>query len=271
MEDSDQLPTTQSLGIETAGTQKAEFTVRLTNYSKASRFSNTIKSKRFRFGTRTITATGKASDDVHPNVLCLRVMKTCFDQTLQSLFWLISGVTGPWLQNKFPEWFLPERIVLKSQKPNWEEEFDKELEAYHKLQPLQGTFIPRFFGMIQYNNICTLILSDIGGECLATPEGAVLDKRDLRVLLDRTFTSLADHGAYHDDMKLDNFHLVTDQGKDKIMAVDLESVEFDLSGEDLVTVAKGSIDWIIEQYENHLECMELDSVILPKRALRTLV
>ncbi|KAG5786215.1 hypothetical protein H9Q73_000155 [Fusarium xylarioides] len=90
-------------------------------------------------------------------------------------------------------------------------------------------------------------------------------------VLHQTFTSLADHGAYHDDMKLNNFHLVTDQGKDKIMAVNLESVEFDLSGEDLATVAKGSTDWIIEQYENHLECMELDSVILPKRALRTLV
>ncbi|CCT73232.1 uncharacterized protein FFB20_08566 [Fusarium fujikuroi] len=271
MENPDQLPTAQSFGIETAGIRKSETTVSLANCSKASRFANTIESKRFRFGTRTITASGESSDDVHPNVLRLRVMRTFFDRALQSLFWVISGATGQWLQNKFPEWFLPERIVLKSQKPNWEEEFDKELKAYHKLQPLQGTFIPRFFGMIQHNNIRTLILSDIGGECLATPEGAVLEKQDLRVLLDQTFTSLADHGAYHDDMKLDNFHLVTDEGKDKIMAVDLESVEFDLSGEDLTTVAKGSTEWIIEQYENHLECMELDSVILPKRALRTLV
>ncbi|KAG5771619.1 hypothetical protein H9Q72_001925 [Fusarium xylarioides] len=175
MEESDQLPTAQSLGLGTAGIRRAEITVSLANYSKASRFANRIESKRFRFGTQAITATGESSDDVHPNVLRLRVMKTCFDQALQSLFWVISGVTGPWLQNKFPEWFLPERIVLKSQKPNWEEEFDKELEAYHKLQPLQGAFIPRFFGIIQYNNTRTLILSDIG-ECLATPEGAVLEK-----------------------------------------------------------------------------------------------
>ncbi|KAF5714135.1 hypothetical protein FGLOB1_3635 [Fusarium globosum] len=270
MEDTKQTPTSRVFLTETAGTLGAGTTVSIANGSKASRFANTIESKRFQFGTRTITATGASSDDVHRNVLRLRVMETCFFRALQFLFWVISRATGPWLQNKFPEWFLPERIVLKSQKPNWEEEFDKELKAYHKLQLLQGTFIPRFFGMIQHNNIRTLILSDIGGECLATPEGAVLEKQDLRTLLDQTFTSLADHGAYHDDMKLDNFHLVTDQGKDKIMAVDLESVEFDLSGEGLATVAKGSTDWIIEQYENHLECMELDSVILPKRALRTL-
>ncbi|KAG5757248.1 hypothetical protein H9Q70_000099 [Fusarium xylarioides] len=99
MEESDQLPTAQSSGLGTAGIRRAETT-------------------RFRFGTRTITATGESSDDVHPNVLRLRVMKTCFDRALQSLFWVISGATGPWLQNKFPEWFLPEKIVLKSQKPN---------------------------------------------------------------------------------------------------------------------------------------------------------
>ncbi|KAI7765006.1 hypothetical protein LZL87_005719 [Fusarium oxysporum] len=271
MEDSGQIPTSQTFGTKAARMLEARTTVSFAIRSKTGRFANTTNSKRFRFGTRTITATGAPSDDEHPNVLRLRLMKTFLDRALQSLFWVISGASGPWLQNKFPEWFLSERIVLKSQKPNWEEEFDKELEAYHKLQPIQGIFIPRFYGMIQYNNIRTLILSDIGGECLATPEGAVLEKRDLRVLLDQTFTSLADHGAYHDDMKLDNFHLVTDQGKDKIMAVDLESVEFDLSGEDLASVAKGSTDWIIEQYESHLECMELDSVILPKRALRALV
>ncbi|EWY84526.1 hypothetical protein FOYG_11971 [Fusarium oxysporum NRRL 32931] len=255
MEDSGQIPTSQTFGTKTAGILEAQTTVSLAIRSKTGRFANTIKCKRFRFGTRTITAKVAPSDGEHPNVLRVQVLKTFLDRALQSLFWVISGATGPWLHNKFPEWFLPER----------------ELEAYHKLQPIQGIFIPRFYGMIQYNNIRTLILSDIGGECLATPEGAVLEKRDLRVLLDQTFTSLADHGAYHDDMKLDNFHLVTDQGKDKIMAVDLESVDFDLFGEDLATVAKGSTDWIIEQYESHLVCMELDSVILPKRALRALV
>ncbi|KAH7228441.1 uncharacterized protein BKA55DRAFT_583661 [Fusarium redolens] len=224
---------------------------------------------RFRFGTRTITARGGPADHCHHNVLCLRIQQTFLDRVVQSLFGVLSGAIGPWLQNKFPEWFLPERIVLKSQKPNWEEEFDKELEAYHKLQPLQGTVIPRFYGMIQFNDIRALILSDIGGDCLATPEGAVLDKQDLRPLLDQAFTSLADLGAYHDDIKLDNFHLVTDNGKDKIMVLDLESVSFELSGEDLSRVAKGTSNWLINQYDNHLECMEYDGMILPKRPLRT--
>jgi hypothetical protein len=123
--------------------------------------------------------------------------------------------------------------------------------------------------MIQFNDIRALILSDIGGNCLATPEGAVLDKQGLRPLLEQAFTSLADLGAYHDDIKLDNFHLVTDNGKDKIMVLDLESVGFELSGEDLSCVAKGNSNWLINQYDDHLECMEYDGMILPKRPLRT--
>lgn len=181
---------------------------------------------------------------------------------------MLSTVTGSWLQSKFPEWFIPENIVLKSQKPDWEDEFNRELIAYHKLSNIQGIIIPQLYGMIDYRNTRTLVLSDIGGHCLATPQGAVLDKEDLRPLLRQAFTSFAELGAYHDDTKLDNFHLVTKEGKDKIMVVDLESVCFDLSGEELASISNGDSAWLIEQYENHLECMEYDGVILPKRPLR---
>ncbi|KAF5620250.1 hypothetical protein F52700_11571 [Fusarium sp. NRRL 52700] len=235
-----------------------------------------LKHACFQFGTRSIATRGEPADHCHPNVLCLQIQHTLFDKVIKYLFGILSFLfhflsqeIDAKLQHKFPEWFLPDKIILKSQKPNWEEEFDKELEAYHKLQRLQGTVIPRFHGTIQFNNVSSMILSDVGGHCLSVPEGAVLEKEDLWLLLEQAHMAIADLGAYHDDIKLDNFHLVTDNGKDKIMILDLESVGFELSGEQLSHVAKGSAAWLIDQYEDHLKCMECDGIILPKRPLRT--
>ncbi|CAI6014153.1 unnamed protein product [Clonostachys chloroleuca] len=207
---------------------------------------------RFRFGSRSIQATGSASDFDHPH----------------SLFWIVSRAGGAWLQNRFPEWFLPERIVLKSQKNHWEDEFDQEVAAYDKLHRLQGISIPRLHGLIEYNHTRALILSDVGGFSLGTPEGAVLDKQDLDPLLCHALTSLTELGVCHDDTKLDNFLLVSDEGKDKVMIVDLESADFGLSEEDLAWTSKTKTNWLMRQYQNHLDCMEYDGVLLPKRPLR---
>ncbi|SCO92716.1 uncharacterized protein FRV6_16844 [Fusarium oxysporum] len=222
----------------------------------------------FRFGTRTIQATGSAADRCHPNVLLLRIEGTFVQYAIKFLCQVLSTVTGSWIESKFPEWFLPERIVLKFQKLNWEEEFDNELIAYHKLQPIQGLTIPKLFGITQYNNTRALILSDIGGYCVATPEGAVLDEQDMRPLTYHAFKSLHDLGVSHGDAKLDNFHLVTDDGKDKIMIVDLESADYEQTEEELAYTAKTKTNFVMRQYHNHLECMKHDCVLLPKRPLR---
>ncbi|KAF5584147.1 hypothetical protein FPANT_7959 [Fusarium pseudoanthophilum] len=193
---------------------------------------------RFPFGTRKIQAIGAASDHAHLNVLRLRTHKTFIEQIIESLFKILSKVTGSWLHTKFPEWFLPDKIVLKRQKENWEEEFDHEIVAYNRLRPIQGLTIPRLYGTIQYANTRALILSDIGGSSLSTPDGAVLDEQDLEPLLHQALTSLNQYGVCHDDTKLDNFHLVADEGKDKIMIVDLESADFDQTEEELAYTAK---------------------------------
>lgn len=164
---------------------------------------------------------------------------------------------------------MPEGIVLKCQKNNWEEEFDQEVAAYNKLHRLQGIVIPQLYGLIDYDHTRALILSDVGGFSLATPQGAVLDKQDLEPLIYHALTSLTELGVCHDDTKLDNFLLVTDEGKDKIMIVDLESADFELSEEDLAFTAKSKTNWLIRQYRNHLDCMEYDGVRLPKRPLKT--
>ncbi|KAH7247810.1 hypothetical protein B0J15DRAFT_551482 [Fusarium solani] len=173
----------------------------------------------------------------------------------------------PKMRTVFPEW-LPEKIVLKVEKDHWEEEFETEKTAHDKLVCLQGDVIPRCYGQIEYDGKRALILSDIGGACLATPDGAVLDENDLRLLLDKALTSLTDHQVSHDDTKLDNFHLVTENGKDRIIVIDLEMVDMDLTEDDYAFAAKSSASFLIQQYRLHLHTMEYDEVLLPKRPLK---
>ncbi|GKU09528.1 unnamed protein product [Fusarium langsethiae] len=230
--------------------------------------ANKFGLKQFRFGTRTIQATGSTADHCHPNVLLLRIEPSFVQRAVQLLFRVLSLTTGPWVESKFPEWFLPDRIVLKSQKPDWEEEFDNELLAYNKLQPVQSITVPKFYGMVQHENTRALILSDIGGHCVANPEGAVLDEQDMRTLFYHAFKSINKFGVSYEDPKLDNFHLVNDEGKDKIMIVDLESADYEQTEEELAYTAKTTTNFMMRQYRNHLQCMEYDGVLLPKRPLR---
>lgn len=202
-------------------------------------------------------------------MLRLRIRQTSLDRFIESLFSILSRLSGTWIQDKFPEWFLPENIVLKIEKNNWEAEFDHEIVAYDKLRCVQGTVIPKLYRMIDYHHKRAVVLSDLGGFSLATPEGAVLNKNDLQSLLHPALTSLAELGVCHDDTKLDNFLLVTEEGNDKIMIVDLESVDFEQTEEELVYTAKNKTNWLIRQYQGHIDCMEYDGVRLPQRPLRT--
>lgn len=52
-----------------------------------------------------------------------------------------------WLVRLLPEWFLPPTVILKErngEKPA--ESYENELDTYHHLRSLQGTYIPRLYG-----------------------------------------------------------------------------------------------------------------------------
>ncbi|KAF4996504.1 hypothetical protein FDECE_12420 [Fusarium decemcellulare] len=158
----------------------------------------------------------------------------------------------------FPEWSLPDRVVLKVQKEGWDEEFDLEKAAYEKLRALQGITIPRYLGAAEHDGIRAMVLSDIGGHCIPTPEGAVLDPEDFKLLLHEALTSLTSHGVSQDDTKLDNFHHVIQDGKDKIMIVDLEMVSTDMSADEFALGTKYTVDWLTRQYRGHRKSLELE-------------
>ena len=127
-------------------------------------------------------------------------------------------------------------MVLKQQKQRdipkeiAEELFDTEVNAYDRLKPLQGLVIPTCYGRVSCNGARALILEHIGGISMSSPEGATFRLDELPPLFQPCYRAFHALGAYHGDANLSNFHLVNG----KIMALDLESVVFELSMDELV-------------------------------------
>ncbi|KLU88245.1 hypothetical protein MAPG_07232 [Magnaporthiopsis poae ATCC 64411] len=128
------------------------------------------------------------------------------------------------LEARWPEWFLPDRIVMKREKPNWEEEFDNEVDIYGLLTPLGGRVVPKLYRQIEYPDTDdvrrrALIMSDIGGVALGEPEVGSLPLDRVEEMVNSAFRSIVHAGVVHCDSKLDNIHVVGD----KIMLTDFDS------------------------------------------------
>lgn len=185
---------------------------------------------------------------MHQNVLRLHLQPSIIQRFIQALVGFFPPTIRAWFESSFPEWNLPSQVILKKEKDGWDKEFEMEKTTYTKLRPLQGTVIPKFFGELKYNDARALLLSDIGGVCLATPEGALLEVDDFRRMLRQALTALSQFGIVHGDEKLDNFHLT----RDKIMVVDLERVnEEPLSDEQLDFGVKCTVEHLSYFYESN--------------------
>ena len=149
---------------------------------------------------------------------------------------------------------------MKKQKSGWEDEFDTEKATYEKLRCLQGLVIPSCYGQLQYEGSRALVLSDIGGTCVAEREGAVFREKNVRPFFDQALNALASQDISHDDMKLDNFHLVSNKA---IMVVDLERVNELSPHKDRAWIVQADVDFLMQAYRDHLECLREDG-LLPK-------
>ncbi|KAL2757046.1 hypothetical protein ACRALDRAFT_1075753 [Sodiomyces alcalophilus JCM 7366] len=213
---------------------------------------------RFRFRTRSLRATATLADDIHHNVWRLQVHPSTVQRFIQGLVALLPPLIRVWFESSFPEWNLPSRLILKQQKEGWDEEFEMEKATYAKLRPLQGTVIPEFFGQLRYGNTKALLLSDIGGACLATPEGSLLEVADFRRMLSQALAAMSQFGILHGDPKLDNFHLTGD----KIMMVDFESVsEEPLTDKQLEVGVESIVNFLAAGYEDNQYCYWDDGLI----------
>ncbi|CAG8357793.1 unnamed protein product [Penicillium salamii] len=102
---------------------------------------------------------------------------------------------------------LPNIIIVKVQKQGWEDEFAQEIAAYHRLQPLQGLLIPKFFGTGYFMDRPALVISEIVGNTLERLAQSKLDfSRDvLESQLTIALRTFYDRGVEYWDDRLDNF------------------------------------------------------------------
>ena len=118
----------------------------------------------------------------------------------------LPGFVRCWAESHFPEWFLPERIALKTRRMDFydDEPIDEivktelhetELKAYDRLKPLQGLVVPRCYGEAIYDGAPALVLEDVGGHSLAAPEGCLLTPEQLSTMLQECYRALHAFGV----------------------------------------------------------------------------
>jgi RIO-like serine/threonine protein kinase len=113
---------------------------------------------------------------------------------------------------------------LKKRKPDWDDEFETEKRIYHHLKPLQGTFIPQFYGEGIYDGSPAFVLSEIYGERLFDIDFEIRPEADdpiLEAKLEEAFKALTKYGVIHKDPEMHNIFEV----EDRVMIIDFEQAE----------------------------------------------
>lgn len=169
--------------------------------------------KHFWFRTRYVPAQASQISDLHPYVLGLRICPPTIASFFISATRLLPAFAQSWVQAVFPEWFLPDRAVQKTQKPSEDQEimqeyFDAEVKAYQRLNPLQGAIIPKFYSLLRYNETKAMLLEYLGGISLSAPEGATMTLEELSSLLQPCYRALHAFNVHQDDANLSNFQLL---------------------------------------------------------------
>jgi hypothetical protein len=99
------------------------------------------ETQRFWFSTRQISSLGLTSSPIYPHILQLQIQPSAISRLFARLVRLLPNVAQRAVHRILPEWFLPDHVILKSQKrPNQDldeadarELFDTELKAYNQL------------------------------------------------------------------------------------------------------------------------------------------
>lgn len=155
---------------------------------------------------------------IHFNVQRLALCPGTFERFISWLLCLLPQLLQNWIRPSFPEWFLPSTVIVKIEKPDWDEEFENEKKYYAKLQDLQGKYIPVCYGEARCGGKRALVLSDLGGLELAGEDPVIVPLADLKSMLTETYSALLSYGVEQGDTKLDNVLLVGD----KVMIFDFD-------------------------------------------------
>ncbi|KAI1113868.1 hypothetical protein F5Y14DRAFT_416882 [Nemania sp. NC0429] len=148
---------------------------------------------------------------------------------------------------------------MKSQRKEEEELFETELRAYHQLKAVQGILVPKLYGQVKHNRTKFLLLEDVGGVSLSSPEGALLDLEKVSELLQECFRTLHSFNVHQLDPNPGNYQLVDG----KLKALDFEIVDFELSEDDKAFFLTTRISAILEYYRNMQRLYEHDGELVP--------
>ena len=170
-----------------------------------------------------------------------------FDRAVLAAFRWLPASIRPLIQYLWPGYFLPNHLVLKKQKPGWEEEFEHEKAMYARLRSLQGHVIPIYYGEVQCDDGPGIIMEDVKGEVPFGQEKPFLSPDEFRRRLEVSLEAFRSFGLMTDDTKLAN-NLLLD---DKVVFVDLENV-WEPDKDDWDFFYKSRINGLINRYKGFL-------------------
>lgn len=105
----------------------------------------------FRFGHRAVHGLGIWADARHDNVIRLTIERSRLAGYMHRIVSKLPIAWQRFLVRFVPLWVLPDRIFLKTPKPNWDDEFANEKYIYNRLSRLQGHTIPVYYGEATYD------------------------------------------------------------------------------------------------------------------------
>jgi hypothetical protein len=173
------------------------------------------------------------------------------DRLVCLLFLLLALVLGNTVKSRYPEWFLPRRIVLKRQKSGWEDHFDNEKAIYRALTSIQGRVVPVCYGEARCAETdetgpLALVLSDVGGVTLKDRAASGVAGGDLERMLGDAFRALSGCRVAHDDRNLGNYRLV--DNRTRIAILDFEHSYELRDDEDPDLMTASSVRFVAKYY-----------------------
>ncbi len=189
--------------------------------------------------------------DYHPYVFRVTLIRDAWTNVfLKVVSWLPFALQTI-VRTTWPVYFLPDVVILKKLKPDWDDEFQNEINMYERLGSLQGQLIPIYYGEARCEGTRALILSEVLGVNSIEQKNPPLNWREFHRRLKVACEELARYGVVMDDHNISNVFLVDD----RVMFVDLEMCN-EQKPEILEQLAGWSVDGFRSQYASYLRDME---------------
>lgn len=193
---------------------------------------------------------GTAVDSRHLHVLRVLVVRSFLDRVLKALITQLPRRLRDWIASSvLPGLFLPDRVVLKQYKFDWEAFFGQEKANYDRLQNLQGGVIPILYGETKLEGSPTLILSEVVGVMPYEQTAPLLSVCELRLRVSVALQQFNDLGLAYNAIHLGHIILVDDG----VVLVDMRQV-CSVGPEDWESVFEADRAHVEDAYSRFLEC-----------------